>query len=294
MSFRIKLTTAFIATLMVLSGCTVQHNGGTKSASALNNKANKQYAIENVVKSFLPKGSKLLPPDNPQGASSIQMEDVDGDNIPEVIAIYKTNSSPEKCRVILLKQENEKWSQLTELSSQNDSATGLDWASFHKFNSNNSKYLVLGWDGTSNNQLDIYSWNKNGITKVFSKQYDKIEIDDFSDKNNKKDDIYEFALWTKDIADGYMVDLYRFNGSDLVKDEDLYINYYQKVVDYYEQKVKENPSASYYYYYLAYAENIENDSTKALTNIQKGMSLQHDAKLEERFDKLKNDIEKKK
>lgn len=293
MAFKMKTAAAFLAALLITSGCTVQKGSVTKSVNAPESSKNKQYAIDNIVKGFLPEGSKLLPPENPQGASPIQMEDVDGDNIPEVIAIYRMNTSSEKNRVLLLKQKNESWSQVTELSSLNDSSIGLDWAGFHKLDNGNSKFLVLGWHGSSKNQLDIYRWNKDGITKVFTRQYDKLEIDDFSDKNNKKDDIYEFALWTKDIGEGYVVDLYRFNGTNLVKDENLYANYYQKVVDYYEQKIKQNPSTAYYYYYLAYAENIENDYINASAAIKKGMSLQCDEKLKERFNSLKSEIDTK-
>ncbi|MGL5750785.1 MAG: hypothetical protein ACRCXT_09680 [Paraclostridium sp.] len=79
----------------------------------------------------------------------------------------------------------------------------------------------------------------------------KIDVVDF---NN--DGFYEIVLWSHDTGEAYIVNIYEYKDSNLIKTDEYNKLYYPKVLKYYEDLVKKNPNSSTYLYYLSKAQCV--------------------------------------
>jgi len=243
-----------------------------------------------AVQKFLPSGAKLEEPKNPGGAKAIQQQDMDGDGKAELLVTYRVGQNPGELGAILLQKKQNNWEKVWEqkgsLGYALDRASFADITG----DGRPELLLGWTMGASAGNGLDIFTWQdkekssgggvaldddgnalnevhwQGTMTHIASIGYHKIDI---INANNQKDTGFiiigeesplfgkqaALALWRHDTGEAYSIKVLRWTkvGSDtgLVPAEDLYPEYYKKVVAYYQEKVKEMPEAAFYWYYLA-------------------------------------------
>ncbi|MCS5694948.1 hypothetical protein [Desulfofundulus thermocisternus] len=129
---------------------------------------------------------------------------------------------------------------------------------------------------SAGNGLNILAWQDGNLKKIAGTGYHRLEVEDLAGEKGK-DGRQELAVWVKDTGDAMAVDVLRWEGKNLIPAEDVYTAYFPVVVDYYREKVREHPQASFYWYYLADALVKVGEYRQALEAAEKGMALDKDA-----------------
>ncbi|HCY36689.1 MAG TPA: hypothetical protein DHV24_06075 [Candidatus Margulisbacteria bacterium] len=137
------------------------------------------------------------------------------------------------------------------------------------------------WEGilthiasTSYHKMDIIDANIQSYSFSFNQEDTDINMITGEGDHGKQ---VALALWQHDTGEAYSIEVLYWTkvGSDTgwVPAEDLYPEYFKKVVAYYQEKVKEMPEAAYYWYYLADAQGKANLPENALKSITRGKAL---------------------
>lgn len=271
MRMKLGLASLLLAGTLLWSGCTLLPAPGEviKAPQQVSDQENKDLELTKYVQNLLPAGAKLVEPANPAGAKAVQKGDLDGDSQDEVVAVYSIGANPSQLKVAVFK-EKEVW-------TYEGSGYALDWFSFSDVTGDKQPELLLGWTvGASAGQgLDIFTWDAKTMKRLTSMGYHKLEVEDMSGAQGT-DGQLEIALWQRDTADAYNVEVLRWQGNKLVPAVDAYPYYFKKVVEHYQAKVKEIPEAALYWYYLADAQVKSNLAAEALQSIETGLALKAD------------------
>jgi len=242
----------------------------------------------NIVKEFLPQNSQIVTPSNTKEEDNVLLKDLDNDGMSEIIAAYKLAGEDEKINILVLKKLGANWTKALDELGEGFKLDPVLTADIDGDGQN--EVLLSRRIGGTAAQLFIYKWSNNLLNKVSNGDlyYSKLDLVDVPGKNIKA-----IATWQHDTGDAYIIDILKWNGKTFVSEKDLYPNYFkQSVVPYYEQKVKEMPEASFYWYYLADAQIEAEDKKAALKSIEKGLNLNLDYPSKEDFNKLKEKASK--
>jgi hypothetical protein len=242
-----------------------------KKAPATQN-SNISPNLTKIVKQNLPNGAILTNPVNPKGTGAIQLVDINGDGQNEVIAAFKINKQG-KVGFIVLTESRDKRSLLKSRQYITD-GIAVDFLKVAPITGKNKNDIVLGSTiGATAKNMDIFTWENRMLTKIANSWYTKIEVVDMPNKSGKTDGIAEIALWNHDTGEAYTTVVYRWDGSKLIVARDVYPIYFKKVAAYYQEKVKTEPNAAFYWYYLADAQlKAENYST-AIEAANRGLAI---------------------
>ncbi|QXM07095.1 FG-GAP repeat domain-containing protein [Crassaminicella indica] len=223
----------------------------------------KSFYISHFVRNALAPAARIIRPENPKSAEAIQTEDLDGDGKYEIIATYELYG---EMYVMILKEERGKWYKLTIKGA----GSGIDYMNFADITGKGKKDLLIGWQiGNIWNELDLYTWEKNTMKRiVHGLSYSKVDIFDRLEQKS-----VALALWSYTTGDVYDIQLVYWDGRKLAHVKDSRDYYTERVVPYYEQKVKDMPKSAFYWYYLADAQINGGTPKDALKSIVKGMAL---------------------
>ena len=233
----------------------------------------------------LPPGAEiaLLPNNRP----AYIVADIDGDGQNELVAVYKDQ---EQLYVTILKQYDGTWRRSAVIKGNGYNVTNLLAAPVTGSNAHN---IIIGWQiGSIWSELDGLQWTPHGFQHLFPKgiYFSKLEVEDMPGKHGK-DGKAEIALWEHDTGDAYTVEIYRWSPTGLIPAKDVYPYYFRKVADYYDTLVKEHPSFSFYWYYLADAQAKAGMLNLALKSIEHAISLPHPYPSKEKLLQLKQELE---
>lgn len=234
-----------------------------------------------VVNSFLPPGARLLRPEYPENSGEIQFADLDGDNRNELVASYITSDG---VRTIILKKDNIQWYKMAEIASP-------EFESIHYRNTadlggDGKKHLVMGLVSRQKNRtLFAYSVAEGSSRKIFSRTYDKLELQKTRAPSSRIKDAV--AFWDEKSQGIYDIELLHWNGIDL---ENLNISRYMsgKVVPYYINKLRSSPRETVNWYNLAKSFSIAGDTDRAARAVDIGLRYNPDDSLKDRFNELKS------
>ncbi len=203
-------------------------------------------SIMALVRRYLPPGAKLSVVAEPYRKAAVCVADIDGDGIPEIIAGYKWEGQP---YVMIIKHYNHTWYKAATIKGPGYDITYLNTA---LVTGDKAMDLLIGWQtGAIWSELNIFTYTDEVLNKVVGGvYYSRIEVEDMPGKNGK-DGKAEIALWQHDTGEAYRVDVYRWEDGKLISAPDVYPYYFKKVAAYYEERVKEEPQAAFYWYYLA-------------------------------------------
>lgn len=236
-----------------------------------------------VVYSFLPPGAKLLKPQYPKNSNEIQFSDLDGDGRSELVTSYRTN---EGIRTLILKKDEVQWRKFAEISNP-------EFDTIHYRNSadvagDGKKYLLLGFvSRLQNRALFAYSLSEAGARKIFSRNYNKLELQKFRTPSGITKSA--IAFWDEEAEGIYNIDLVHWNGIDLEKvNQSRYLA--GKVIPFYVDKLRQNPKDTISWYNLAKSFSKAGDIANASRAISLGLKHNPDDALKSRFDSLKNEL----
>lgn len=242
--------------------------------------------IISLISRYLPPMSELAVLEKPNRKPAICLVDLDGDEVPEIAAIYKKQG---EYYLIILKNYN---GNLYTAYKFKGIGYNVNYFNVAPITGNNRNDLMVGWQiGGIWSQLDIFTWNEEGLKQVIQDEmyYSKVEIVNISSSESKKEKV-SIALWKHDTAEAYKVEVYKYINGKLIVDEEIYPYYFKKVANYYNDKLKENPENTSYYYYLADSEMKAKMFKEALATIEKGLNLENVYPSKEKFLELKEEI----
>lgn len=263
----IKWSVLVVALAAILAFVTLTN---AKQAGVTNNTPvlSEEKAVT-VVNEFLAKGAQIVNPQTPEGAKGVQLVDLNGDGEDEIVALYKLNGTQSRAGLLVLKYAADgTWSKVSDYQSD---GFGVNYLKFANITGDKGNNIVVGWNlGSIFNELNIFSLENNQLKKITSNYCSKIEVEDMDGNKNGQSEI---ALWIHDTGEAFQIDVFKWNGEELVSDQDAHPNYFQKVTQYYEQKVKEMPDAAFYWYYLADAQIKADNPKDALSSITAGLAI---------------------
>lgn len=286
----VLLGSVLLTVSIIVAGCNYQilSPGNALQPPQSNKRVENKGAndsVELTVQKQLPPGAKLVTPAHPEGSAAIQFGDIDKDGKKEILVTYKIGEAPGEAGAFILKHGTKIWET---------KGTGyeVDWAGFRDITGDGKLDVVLGWTiGLSaGNGLDVYSWEDGTVKKLFSTDYHKLEIEDMPNDQGVTDGRPEIATWNKDTGDAYNVQVFRWNGQELIAATDVYKYYYPRVVAYYQERVKNMPDAAYYWYYLADAQIKSGMKQEAKNSIEKGKMLNQTYPGKDKFNSLEEQI----
>lgn len=217
-----------------------------------------------LIKEFLPLGTAPLMPANPKGAAPVEKIDVDGDNKDELAIIFKNG---EEKGAVILKQSNGKWYKIFDERQQ---ASGIDWAAFADITGDGLPEFILGWAAElpMTNGLDIFSWQKGGMKKIFNTAYDRLQLGDLHARKGIDGKTELLIRWKVEAVNKSGIVILGGFESQLAHVEGDYPDYFKYVVRYYEDIISKYPDDGGYLYHLA-EEQIKADMfAEALESIK--------------------------
>jgi hypothetical protein len=228
--------------------------------------------IIDIVNKFIPQSSRLINPEQPQGAKGVQLSDINSDGKDEIIALYKVNGEDGQLGLIILQRDKkDNWNKIYDYKSE---GYAVDILKFADITGDGLEEIIVGWKiGSNASGLSILSMQEGKVNEIFKDYYSKIEIEDMPDKEGKRDGKSEIALWKHDTGGAYQIEVYGWDESKLSPVNAVYPYYFKKVVQYYEEKVKEMPDAAFYWYYLADAQLKSEDFKAALKSVEQGLKI---------------------
>lgn len=222
----------------------------------------------NIFKRFLPQNATVLELQHPEKREAIVVGDIDGDHIDEIIGAFQYH---DKNYILILKNINDQWQPLEMVSG---SGYGIKDLMVVPLIDTEVNTIVIGWQqGSIWSKLNLLQWTPQGFMWLPTKDivYSMLEAEEMPGSNGK-DGRYELAIWIHDTGEAYKVNVYRLIETGLVEARDVYPYYFRKVATYYENLLKTNNYA-YYWYYLADAQMKALEFERALLSIDEALSF---------------------
>lgn len=276
---------AILFTSVSLAGCNffpepaalIQAPNQEKAASY------KEEDTVQMVKGFLPKGTSLFVPNEPIGSESYLKADLNNDGSDEVVAFYKSNLRADKTGALILRLNDGRWEQAQDISG---GGYEISWGGCADFTGDGKPELLLGWKVgvTAGSILDIYKW-ENGMVKLSQQHFHKMDV-------IQHNDVPRLALWKRESADLYEVQVLKWDKGSFVQDQELYPTYFSEVANYYRQRTVELPDSAIHWYYYASALLRADRAEDALDAINQGMMLDTRVPGWDQFEQLRSFIVK--
>ncbi|OSB14910.1 WG repeat-containing protein [Clostridium botulinum] len=223
----------------------------------------------NIINKYLPMGSQIIVEEDNNNEPLIIRANLNGYGLGEIIVAYRWQ---EENYIMVLERYCNQWSVIDNIRGKGYDISYLKVA---PITDNAMDNLIIGWRrGAIWSELDILQWTPYGFKRVIDEgiYYSKIEVENMKSVKAMNDK-NEIALWLHDTAEAYKVEIYRWSLGKLVKAEDVYPYYFNKVIDFYKTKLQEEPDLPVYWYYLADAQIKGEMYEDALKSIDKALEL---------------------
>ncbi|MEW9051467.1 MAG: DL-endopeptidase inhibitor IseA family protein [Neobacillus sp.] len=282
-----KIAICFLSLLFLLTGCNLFPDPESLIQPPKEAKpADLDEDLLSIARRNLPKGTELSVPNGPVGTESVINVDLDDDGKDEVLVLYKSTIHQNQVGAFVLKESKNGWDKVF---AKNGAGAVISWASASDVTGDGRKEILLGWQQAASfdNTLEIFHWNEDKLASLKELNYNELEAIQFD--NDPK---IRLAIWKRDMADVYKIDLLGWNGVALVTDRTYYPSYFKRVIAYYQKRTSEVPDAAYYWYYLADAYVKANQNELALEAIEKGLKTKSMVPTKDFFEQLKKLAEK--
>jgi tetratricopeptide (TPR) repeat protein len=282
-----KIAVCILSLIFLLTGCNLFPDPESLIQPPKEAKATDlDEDLLSIARRNLPKGTELSVPNGPVGTESVINVDLDDDGKDEVLVLYISTIHQNQVGAFVLKESKNGWDKVF---AKNGAGSVISWASASDVTGDGRKEILLGWQlaASSENTLEIFQWNKDKLTSLKELNYNELEAIHFD--NDPK---IRLAIWKRDMADAYKIDLLGWNGVALVTDRTYYPAYFKRVIAYYQKRSSEVPDAAYYWYYLADAYVKANQNELALEAIEKGLKTKSMVPTKDYFEQLEKLAEK--
>ncbi len=165
---RIKLRLSFSALLLLITLC------GCTSATAedlytLPQLSERYLQLQTVINQLLSSGAKYAPPASGSHRQSIQMEDLDGDGVGEVIAFLNFSGSDKPLKLLIFRQTEDGYEETARIEGE---GTGIDCVNYTDMDGDGLKEVAVGWQIVPGiNYLSVYSVRGEQVNELFSTDY---------------------------------------------------------------------------------------------------------------------------
>lgn len=248
----------------------------------------KKNAVEDyytVIRSFVPNSAELLKPKYPMNSREYLFTDIDGDSQKELITSFRQNDD---IKTIVLKKRNESWHKIAEINSPEHNM--LNYRGTADITGGGKKQLLLGLASKEKTPVIYgYSLENGSINKLFARNYHRFDVLRPA-KNNNAAAKAQLAVWSRKDANTYDIDLLHWNGSQLEPSKNAAPYYFNNVIPYYAQKVRQTPYDPAGWLNISEALVKAGLYREAQAAIKVGMGYDRSSSLQEKFMKLKNEI----
>ncbi|MGM0903138.1 MAG: hypothetical protein ACQEXB_18820 [Bacillota bacterium] len=254
----------------------------SQSAGTISGAELESQPLYETVKELLPPEVEFIKPNTPESVSSIQVYDFDQDDQQEMMVTYRLENGLGKLHALLLKKEGNQWKKIWETTSE---GFDIEYSGFEDITGDGVGEFVIAWGigASAGNKLEIYRWDEGTLKRIIKPRFfHRMEL-------LKGENQTSLALWERYCCDAFLVDVLTWASKDLVSDEELYRQYYPKIKNFYESKIKEMDTW-FYWYVLADAQLKANLIEDATESIQKGLTFIHG---KEEFIELRRRLEGK-
>ncbi|MDP4094967.1 MAG: hypothetical protein Q8920_16615 [Bacillota bacterium] len=253
-------------------------SGLASTLSRITNKAPKED-YNKIVKNFIPPNTVLLKPQYPLNAEEIQLSDLDGDSANEIIASYRMGN---EIKTAVIKKQNNRWNKVSEFSTSDYDT--LNYRDVAGMTADGKNQIILGYTSKIKApSLRAYSFDRNIIKEVFNKNYDRFEV--VKKTINKKAKV---AVWNKNEAGTYNINLYEWNGQQIESLKDSSAYYKNMVVPHYGVTLRRDPRKVENWYNLSDALVKAGMKMEAQRAISIGMGVDRDSQFKDKFQSLKD------
>jgi hypothetical protein len=235
-----------------------------------------------TAKELLPTEAEFIKPKTPESVSSIQVYDFNQDGQQEMLVTFRLEKGVGKLHAMLLKKEEKQWKKIWDTTSE---GFDIEYSGIEDITGDGVGEFVIAWGigASAGNKLEIYRWEEETLKRIIEPRFfHRMEL-------LKGENQTSVALWERYCCDAFLVDVLTWNSKDLVRDEDLFRQYYPKVKSFYEAKIKKL-DAWFYWYALADAQLKANLMNEATESIHKGLTFIHG---KEEFNELRRRLEEK-
>ncbi len=255
-------------------------NIGTTLSQIIGKEPDEDY--NTIVKGFIPADSELIIPDYPAGSKAILSADLDNDGRKELV--FSCRQPYDSISTVILAKNDSQWVKTAEISSPGYKS--LHYRKADDLAGNGTVQLLLGMaavDGSKD--LQGYSCSKEGVTKLFGRNYHKLELLGRSKTDSKK-----IALWQKDDEETWNIEMHRWNGRELeIADKQ---NYYDKMVlPQYIMELKHTPNKPLGWYVLADSLAKAGYRKDALDVLNYGLKHNRGTEYQEKFMRMMDRLE---
>ncbi|MCM2998034.1 WG repeat-containing protein [Paenibacillus cellulositrophicus] len=222
-----------------------------------------------LVSTHLPEGAELVTMNTPAGQPAVIAEDLTGDRVPEISAVYRLNDA---LYLLVLQFSEGAWRTMARIQGPGYGVTFLTTAPVTKPGRNN---LLVGWQiGSIWSKLSVYEWTEYGLSDVAPAEmsYSYIDVADWPGPGGP-DGRSELALWIHDTGEAYRTEVLRWRDGSFHPAEDVYPAYYPEVARYYERMTESYPDYPFYWYYLAEAQYRAGIPQAALHSVRRALGF---------------------
>lgn len=235
-----------------------------------------------IVKGFLPENAILLTPQYPLHAGKIHLADLDGDLENELITCYKLN---DEITILALKKRKEQWIKMADF--KRTEYKNINYIGFADILGKGNRQLLVGWKAhEKSSDLYAYSMQDGKLDEQFIRTYNRMEVIEYPTKRGSVSKA-ELAIWSKDDHDTYNIEVLGWNGTALEPIKDVSRYYFNSVVPYYGQKVKQMPENPVNWYNLACSLEKAGMYKDALISVEMGRNIDSASTDKEKFLTLK-------
>ncbi|TYP54229.1 tetratricopeptide repeat protein [Thermosediminibacter litoriperuensis] len=273
-----KFAAILISGTSLIAGCSILPSPASiiRPPQTVSTPVENEGDVVAVVQKFLPPGAQLERYGSGRAISQRDLDAVDGKS--EILAVYRVGDNTNEIGAFVLKFKDGQWQKVWE---QQGFGFALDLLEFEDITGDGKPEVLIGTTigASAGNGLDIFSWHGDTLKKIAGTGYHRLDILHLTGKYSTEkgyDGRAQLAVWQKDTITAMAVDVLRWYEIGLVPAEDLYPEYFPKVVEYYEEQLKKAPDAPVIWYYLADAQQKAGMPEKALKSVEKGLSLKGD------------------
>ena len=141
-----------LASLLLLTGCTL--GSSVESLFALPQLPEEYRELSATLEGMLDEGYTYVTPTVGPNVESVQMVDLDGDNVKEAVALMQRSGETDPLRVLVFRQNG---SNFERYCTVEHSGVGVDSINYYDMTGDGTAELVIGWRGENEQQtLSVY------------------------------------------------------------------------------------------------------------------------------------------
>ncbi len=166
----LKLAAAAFLLLLALTGCA----GATPEDLYAPPQLSERYLkLQTAINQMLASGASYAPPVAGPHRQAMQMEDLDGDGVGEVIAFFNFQGSDRPLRIYIFRQTEDGYEEAARIEGE---GSGIDGISYTDMDGDGVKEIAVGWQTQGLNLLSVYTVNEFQVSQILSADYSEYTV----------------------------------------------------------------------------------------------------------------------